>query len=165
MCVLLNTQLLRLVGRLQSRKPVYHTSWVVVVTLTDRPQSVHNRCVIDVFGGVCALSRCISDFSVGVGAFDMFWYIPVRSRPFFLCIISIVKVQKRNDHLKLNIGLRRHTKINVSFLIHFVRKQFVPSFVNLLFASTWMSWTSVMVNFNFMVSITSGGPVSPRGHV
>ena len=29
-----------------------HTSLVAVVTQTDRPKSVHNRCVIEVFGGV-----------------------------------------------------------------------------------------------------------------
>ena len=33
-----------------------HTSWVDVVTPTDRPKSVRNRCVIEVFGGVCVLS-------------------------------------------------------------------------------------------------------------
>ena len=27
-----------------------HTSWVAVVTLTDRPKSVRNRCVIELFG-------------------------------------------------------------------------------------------------------------------
>ena len=54
---------------LGSRKPVYHTSWEVVVTLTDRPKSVRNRCVIEDFGGVFVLPCCFSDFSVGVGAF------------------------------------------------------------------------------------------------
>ena len=29
-----------------------HTSWVAIVTPTDRPKSVRNRCVIKVFGGV-----------------------------------------------------------------------------------------------------------------
>ena len=46
-----------------------HTSWVAIVTPTDRPKSVHNRCVIEVFGGVFVLTRCFLDFSVGVGAF------------------------------------------------------------------------------------------------
>ena len=46
------------------------TSWVTAVTPTDRPKSVHNRCVIKVFGGVFfMLPRCFLDFSVGVGAF------------------------------------------------------------------------------------------------
>ena len=34
------------------RKPVNHTSWVAVVTPTDRPKSVRNRCVIELFCGV-----------------------------------------------------------------------------------------------------------------
>ena len=46
-----------------------HTSLVAIVTPTDRPKSVRNRCVIEVFGGVFVLSRCFLDFSVGVGAF------------------------------------------------------------------------------------------------
>ena len=32
-----------------ARKPVNHTSWVAVVTPTDRPKSVCNRCVIELF--------------------------------------------------------------------------------------------------------------------
>ena len=51
MYVLLITRLLRLVGR-RARKPVNHTSWVAVVTPTDRPKSVRNRCVIELFCGV-----------------------------------------------------------------------------------------------------------------
>ena len=51
MYVLLITRLLRLVGR-WARKPVNHTSWVAVVTPTDRPKSVRNRCVIELFCGV-----------------------------------------------------------------------------------------------------------------
>ena len=39
------------VGRL-ARKPVNHTSWVAVVTPTDRPKSVCNRCLIELFCGV-----------------------------------------------------------------------------------------------------------------
>ena len=31
---------------------VNHTSWVAVVTQTDRPKSVRNRCVIELFCGV-----------------------------------------------------------------------------------------------------------------
>ena len=43
---LLITRLLRLGGRFN------HTSWVAIVTPTDRPLSVRNRCVIEVLGGV-----------------------------------------------------------------------------------------------------------------
>ena len=41
---------------------------MAVVTPTDRPKSVRNRCVIEVFGGVFVFSRFFLDFSVGDGA-------------------------------------------------------------------------------------------------
>ena len=47
--------------------PVNHTSWVAVVTPTDRLKSVRNRCVIELFCGV-VLSLCPFDIAVGVGA-------------------------------------------------------------------------------------------------
>ena len=37
----------------------------------DRPKSVRNRCVFEVFGGVFMLSHCVLDFSVSLGAFVM----------------------------------------------------------------------------------------------
>ena len=53
-----------------SRKPVNHTSWVAVVTPTDRPKSVRNRCLIELFCGVvCVVTLPLFDISVGVGAF------------------------------------------------------------------------------------------------
>ena len=67
MYVLLITLLLRGVAR-WARKPVNHTSSVDVVTPTDRPKSVRNRCLIELFCGV-VLSLCPFDISVGVGAF------------------------------------------------------------------------------------------------
>ena len=42
---------------------------MAVATPTDRPKSVINRCVIEVFGGFFVLSRFFLDFSVDVGAF------------------------------------------------------------------------------------------------
>ena len=42
---------------------------MAIVTPTDRPNSVRNGCVIEVFGGVFVLSHCFLDFSVDVGAF------------------------------------------------------------------------------------------------
>ena len=44
---------------------------MAIVTPTDRPKTVRNHCVIEVFGGVFVLSRCVLDFSVGAGAFDI----------------------------------------------------------------------------------------------
>ena len=46
-----------------------HTSWVAIVTKTDRPKSVRNSCVIEVFGGVFVLSCRVLDLCEGVGAF------------------------------------------------------------------------------------------------
>ena len=57
-----------LVGR-WARKPVNHTSWVAVVTQTDRPKSVRNSCLIELFCGVVCIVLCPFDISVGVGAF------------------------------------------------------------------------------------------------
>ena len=68
MYVLLIIRMLRGVGR-WARKPVNHTSWVAVVTPTDRPKSVRNRCLIDFFVALFVLSLCPFDISVGVGAF------------------------------------------------------------------------------------------------
>ena len=35
---------------------------MVIITPNDRPKSVRNRCVIEVFGGVFVLSHCFLDF-------------------------------------------------------------------------------------------------------
>ena len=68
MCILLITRLLRGVGR-WAREPVNHTSWVAVVTPTDRPKSVSNRCLIELFVALFVLSLCPFDISYGLGAF------------------------------------------------------------------------------------------------
>ena len=68
MYVLLITQLLRLVGR-WAHKPVNHTSWVALVTPTDRRKSVRNRCLLELFCDVVCVVICTFDISVGVGAF------------------------------------------------------------------------------------------------
>ena len=56
-------------GKVGPVKPVNHTSWVAVVTPTDRPKSVRNRCVIELFMALFVLSLCPFDISAGVGAF------------------------------------------------------------------------------------------------
>ena len=47
-------------------KSVNHTSWVDVVTQTDRPKSARNRCVIELLVAFVVLSICPFDISVGV---------------------------------------------------------------------------------------------------
>ena len=42
---------------------------MAVVTPTDRPKSVRNRCVMELFSGVVCVVTFPFDISVGVGAF------------------------------------------------------------------------------------------------
>ena len=56
-------------GKVGPVNQVNHISWVAVVTLTDRPKSVRNRSVIELFVALFVLSLCPFDISVGVGAF------------------------------------------------------------------------------------------------
>ena len=63
---------------------VNHTSWVAIVTPTDRPKSVRNRSVIELICGV-VLSSCPFDISVGVWAF----VIGVRFLTFSFKIIHL----------------------------------------------------------------------------
>ena len=56
-------------GKVGPVNQVNHTSWVAVVTPTDHPKSVRNRCVIELFCGVFVLSLYPFDISVDVGAF------------------------------------------------------------------------------------------------
>ena len=46
-----------------------HTSWMTFVTPTDRPKSVHNRCVVEVFGGVVCIVTLLLGFFCGCRAF------------------------------------------------------------------------------------------------
>ena len=48
---------------------VNHTGWVAVVTPTDRPRSVRNRCVIELFCDFFVLSLYPFEISAGVRAF------------------------------------------------------------------------------------------------
>ena len=56
-------------GKVGPVKPVNHTNWMTVVTPSDRPKSVRNRCVIEIFGDVFVLSCCAFDISVGYKGF------------------------------------------------------------------------------------------------
>ena len=66
-CPALISQIKELEG--WARKPVYHTSLVAVVSRTDRPKSIHNLCVIELFGDVFffLLSLCPFDISFRMG--------------------------------------------------------------------------------------------------
>ena len=53
-------------GKVGPVNQVNHTSWVAVVTPSDRPMSVCNRCVIELFCGV-VLSLCPLTFLLVLG--------------------------------------------------------------------------------------------------
>ena len=56
-------------GKVGPVKPVNHTSWVAVATPIDRPKSVRNCCLIELFCGVVCVVTLPFDISVGVGDF------------------------------------------------------------------------------------------------
>ena len=90
------------------RKPVNHTSWVAVVTPTDRPKSVRNRCVIELFCGVvCVVTLPFWHFCWCRGFYhrtesDLFLFLLIKKHSFsllwlsaslckqYLCDISII---------------------------------------------------------------------------
>ena len=46
-------------GKWKSWDPINrynHTSWMAIVTPTDRPKSVRNSCVIEIFGRFCVVT-------------------------------------------------------------------------------------------------------------
>ena len=72
-----------LILRLKTRQRstlLRHTSWIAVATPTDRPKSVCNRCLIEVYGGVFCFA-----FYTPVFRRDVLWYGDVRPglRPSF----------------------------------------------------------------------------------
>ena len=56
-------------GKVGPVNQVNHFSWMSVVTPTDRPKSVLNRCVIELFVALFVLSLRPFDISAGVGTF------------------------------------------------------------------------------------------------
>ena len=58
------------IGKVGPVNKVNHTSWVAGVAPTDRPKSVRNRCIIELFCGVvCVVVTLPFDISAVVEAF------------------------------------------------------------------------------------------------
>ena len=94
-------------GKVGPVNQVNHTSWVAVVTPTDRPKSVRNRCLIELFCGVVCVVTAPFDISVGVGAF----VIGLSQISSFLssgCEIWVVP--ERTITIKRNNNISRATK-------------------------------------------------------
>ena len=82
-----------------------HTSWVTVVTPTDRPKSVRNRCVIKGFGGVFVLSICFRifcwyrGFVIGLSQISFFFSLGsktsvIRHRMIYLLLVQYTHSDK-----------------------------------------------------------------------
>ena len=102
MCVLLISRLLRGVGR-WARKPVNHTSWVAVVTPTDRPKSVRNCCLIELFCGVV--------YVVTLSLWHFCWYRGFCHRTgsdllLFVCISRFLCCNVRILKIEESFGIR-----------------------------------------------------------
>ena len=73
-------------GKVEPVNKVNHTSWVAIVTPTDRPKSVRNRCVIELYVALFILSLCPFDISVGVWGFchktesDLFLFLFMKCK-------------------------------------------------------------------------------------
>ena len=97
---------------------VNHTSWVAVVTPTDRPKSVRSCCLIERFCGDVCVSLCPFDISVGVGAF----VIGLRQISSFLswtqivlCSMSIRFMRQRKSwSLNLVTKIHRVPPLNIN---------------------------------------------------
>ena len=116
-CILLITQLLRLVGRLGSLQPY---QFVDVVTPTDRPKSIRNRCVIEVFVGVFVLSLRFLKFFWGaffIGLSQIFFffsnymilYIKIKT-----CIIQLYSWCKILKSLQVFYWMHMFTSYKIS---------------------------------------------------
>ena len=65
---------------------------MAIVVPTDRPKSVHNRRIIECFGGVFVLSFCPFDISVDIRAFAIGW-----SRVSFFFLLAFDSPKKKLD--------------------------------------------------------------------
>ena len=113
---LLNLSFFRTFGKVGPVNQVNHTSWVAVVTPTDRPKSVRNRCLFELFVALFVLSLCPFDISVGVGAFVIglsqissflsFWASNI-TRYFCFALSEIKCIQKVAERLNFGLFIQR----------------------------------------------------------
>ena len=85
-------------GKIGPVNQVNHISWVTVVTQTDRPKSVCNHYVIELFVALFVLSLCTFDISVGVGAF-VIGLSQISSFSFYLLSTSILNHERYVLHI------------------------------------------------------------------
>ena len=119
---------------------------MAVVTPTDRPKSVRNCCLIELFVALFVLSLCPFDISVGLGAYV------IGSPPFCLHAQWILFFKNQNCRCKFD-DLDTHFD-NLSKVQTCIDMTFCPSFqliniksvsyLRLIKATFWMNNTSVI---------------------
>ena len=82
---------------------------MAIVFPADRPKLVRNRCVMEMFGGVFVLSRCVLDFSVDVMAF-----VIGLSQIFPFSLSIAIRFLSLNDSISM-LCTRRYLYIQVTF--------------------------------------------------
>ena len=107
---------------------------MAIVTPTDRPKSVRNRRVIEVFGRVFVLSRCFLDFFVGVGAF----VIGLSQISFFFsdskgCLDALLIVMKGISDVHLYLPLRKDIEEITLYFFHFLNSNQEITFFLIMF--------------------------------
>ena len=109
-----------------ARKPVNHTSWVAVVTPTDRPKSVRNRCLIELFCGVvCVVTLPFWHFCWCRGfchrtESDLFLFLQCKFPKLWVGYLQISFQNKRNMPKEfVNFFCRQVVKCIVFFPIKF----------------------------------------------
>ena len=100
-------------GKVGPVNQVNHTSWVAEVTPTDRPKSVRNRCVIELFVALFMVSLCPFDVSAGVRAF-----VIGLSQIFFFFLLPFFHWFNTNQ----SVRLMRHNDITLS--VHVYQKRY-----------------------------------------
>ena len=114
-------RLLGLVGR-WARKPVNHTSWVALVTPTDRPKSVRNRCLIELFCGVvCVVTLPFCHFCWCRGfchrtESDLFLFL-LQILTNFEIIFPYKNATELVQHMFLRITLRMNEHKSHAFIV------------------------------------------------
>ena len=123
-----------------------HTSGVTVVTPTDRPKSVRNRCVIEVFDGVFCVVALIFRFSCGCRGFchktesDLFLFIlswkPLKRTVETRVCQNVMTLSYENNSLSSLYVVNARISIMPSLSYLKVACTFGPSFKKKLWSGT-----------------------------
>ena len=143
-----------------------HTSWVVIVTTTDRPKSFRNRCVIEVLVAFLCCHVAFWIFSVGAGAFviglsqissffSLFIYLFNNAR----AICKICKTFQTRQEIKnggeFHLNIASYTSFVVWETYHFSSGRVVLSDIRCL---NWMipeskTWKSLITLFFLSIKL------------